>query len=190
MADADYFSFYTTGGTVNLNVNVAALGANLDARLELYQMRSILHPTGGIIQIPVMIASAAPSNSLGASLSVYVGAGTYYVAVKSHGTYGDLGQYTLTGAAPRWSYVFDTQYAVARTTTSSSASGFQAGALSSAQFVSAVPSGGGASATDVPTSPAPAGPAQRCIPIALPIAQNAATHEFFEKLGLLAGLGN
>jgi hypothetical protein len=191
MADADYFSFYTTGGTVNLNLNVAAVGANLDARLELYQLRWILHPTGGLIQVPVTIASAAPSNSLGASLSVYVGAGTYYIAVKSQGTYGDLGQYTLTGTAPRWSYVFDTPYALASASTSTGGtSGYVAGATKSTQFAGASLSGGGTPAADVATNPAPAGPVAMPYPNRVAnSARTLASDELFAKLGRFAGLG-
>jgi trimeric autotransporter adhesin len=192
MTDADYFSFYTTGGTVNLNVNVAALGANLDARLELYQFRWILHPTGGLIQIPVMIASADPTGALNASLTVNVAAGTYYVAVKSHGTYGDLGQYTLTGTAPRWTYVFDTTYALSTgtSTLSGATSGFQAGASTSTQLVSAGVSGGGAVATEASLDPAAAGP----VPMPYPNrtssnARTATSDELFAKLGRLSGLG-
>jgi trimeric autotransporter adhesin len=191
MSDADYLSFYTTGGTVNLNLNVAAIGANLDSRLELYQLRWILHPTGGLIQIPVMIASAAPSNSLAASLSVYVGAGTYYIAVKSQGTYGDLGQYTLTGTAPRWSYVFDTPYALATTSTSSGGtSGYVAGSTTSAQFVSSGLSGGGAPATDLAMNPVTVGPVAMPYPNRVAnSARSSATDELFARLGRFAGLG-
>jgi hypothetical protein len=37
------------------------------------------------------------TSSLGEMLSATLGAGCYYLAVLSHGGYGDIGQYTLAG---------------------------------------------------------------------------------------------
>lgn len=83
--DADYFQFTTTGGTLNLQLNVAQFGANLDSVLELQDGSG------------TVIASSAPTNSLGSSLSLTVGAGTYYLVARGMGDYGDMGQYTITG---------------------------------------------------------------------------------------------
>jgi hypothetical protein len=42
------------------------------------------------------ISSIQPFQGLGASLSISLQPGTYAIAVKSHGGYGDLGNYTLS----------------------------------------------------------------------------------------------
>ena len=82
-SDVDYFSFETDAGQVTLQVTVPP-NNNLDARLEL-------RDAGG-----ALIASAAPSNSFGATIVANVQAGSYRVVVASQGNYGDIGQYTLT----------------------------------------------------------------------------------------------
>src|SRR5262249_21722112 len=41
-----------------------------------------------------------PSNDLNATISATLNPGTYYVAVRSHDRYGDVGQYTLSGSVP------------------------------------------------------------------------------------------
>ena len=84
MADKDFFSFTTDAGTVSLMGSVVAYGATLDLKLELF------NASGQQIAI-------ADTTSLGESLSLTLTAGTYYVAVGSHGGYGDVGQYTLSG---------------------------------------------------------------------------------------------
>jgi hypothetical protein len=86
--DTDFFNFGTTGGVVSLSVNVAPVGANLDARLSLY------NAAGGLL------ATADPGDRLGATITLALAPGRYYVAVLSHGAYGDVGQYTLTGTVP------------------------------------------------------------------------------------------
>ena len=43
------------------------------------------------------IITSADKSSLGESISANLTAGTYYVDVASHGSYGDVGQYTLSG---------------------------------------------------------------------------------------------
>jgi Fibronectin type III domain len=83
--DVDVFSFASEPGTITLSVNVAA-NNNLDSILELQTA------TG------VVLATAAPTTSFGASLSYNVtAAGSYRLAVKSQGSYGDVGQYTVRG---------------------------------------------------------------------------------------------
>ncbi|MHB1036352.1 MAG: hypothetical protein ACYC0Y_17045, partial [Pirellulales bacterium] len=84
-ADVDYFSFTTGSGQVSFTLNVAEVGPDLDARLELRRA------TGEVI------ASADPSGSLTATVSATVSAGDYRLAVSSHGTYGDVGQYSISG---------------------------------------------------------------------------------------------
>jgi hypothetical protein len=66
-------------------VDVPAGINNLDARLELRSATGTL------------IASAAPSTSFGASISTTLAAGSYRLAVASQGSYGDLGQYFVSG---------------------------------------------------------------------------------------------
>ncbi len=86
--DADVWSFTTGGGSLTMQLAGAAYGANLDAVLELWDSSS------GVL------LTAAPSNSLGASFSTTVGAGTFYLVARSLGDYGDMGQYTITGSLP------------------------------------------------------------------------------------------
>lgn len=85
MTDVDYFSFSADAGVVNFSVSVLTVGANLDARIELRDATGTL------------IASADPSTSLSATISANVAAGNYRLVVASHGTFGDLGQYTIAG---------------------------------------------------------------------------------------------
>jgi hypothetical protein len=87
-SDLDMWSFTTGGGAVTFQLSGAPYGANLDGGLEL---RSAAGQT---------IASANPSDSLGASLSASLASGTYYVVARSSGGYGNVGQYTLRGTVP------------------------------------------------------------------------------------------
>lgn len=87
-SDWDVFQFTTDGGSLNLSLNVAQFGANLDSVLDL------LNSAGQTI------LSSSPAGSLGASLATTLAAGTYYVAIHSSGGYGNLGTYTLTGTLP------------------------------------------------------------------------------------------
>jgi len=82
-SDVDYFSFETGAGQVTLSVTLPAQN-NLDARLELRTAEDEL------------IASAAPTNSFGATIVFNLQPGSYRVVVASQGNYGDVGQYTLT----------------------------------------------------------------------------------------------
>ncbi|HEX8914822.1 MAG TPA: zinc-dependent metalloprotease family protein, partial [Humisphaera sp.] len=83
-ADVDYYAFDTGAGTVSFNGNVVASGATLDLKLSLYAADGSL-------------VTSADTTALGESLSATVPAGTYRLAVASHGTYGDIGQYTVAG---------------------------------------------------------------------------------------------
>jgi hypothetical protein len=87
--ESDFFTFYTAGGDTSISVNVASEGPSLDARVELYRIAYYrAYP------YLAKVAEADPAG-LNASLSQYLSAGNYYVAVRSHGTYGDVGQYTV-----------------------------------------------------------------------------------------------
>ncbi len=84
MSDEDAFAFSTTGGQVDLSVNVAEVGANLDSVIELWTASGQL------------IATADPSGSYGAVISTDVAAGDYVLVVRSTGEYGSVGQYTVS----------------------------------------------------------------------------------------------
>jgi hypothetical protein len=84
-SDRDVFRFSTGGGSLNLSLSSAGVGANLDGALDL------LNAAGQTI------ASASPAGALGASLARTLAAGTYYVVVRASGGYGNLGRYTLRG---------------------------------------------------------------------------------------------
>lgn len=83
-SDIDYFMFHSDGGMVSLRANVAALGPTLDLAFALFDS------TGQQL-------ASADTVSLGESINYYVNPGDYYVAVSSHGAYGDVGTYTVTG---------------------------------------------------------------------------------------------
>jgi PKD repeat protein len=96
-ADVDVFSFYTGGGTVSLNVAPAAIGANLDIAAALYDAAG------------TQLAYSNPTDTLNASLSLNVPAGTYYLAVDGTGKgdastgytdYASLGEYGISGTIP------------------------------------------------------------------------------------------
>lgn len=86
--DVDVFSFTTPAGNVSFNLDVARYGPMLNASLELRDA------------FGTVIASSKTVN-WSESLTATVDAGTYYVYVSSNGSYGDLGQYGLTGQLPQ-----------------------------------------------------------------------------------------
>jgi len=96
--DTDWFSFYTTGGAVNLAFTGDSLGSNLDISVTLYS------PDG------LEIMTVNPAASLNATLSVVLPAGRYEVmvdgvgfgnpAVNGYSDYGSLGQYFINGTIP------------------------------------------------------------------------------------------
>lgn len=85
-SDLDVFSFSTGAGTVRVSVEVPEGINNLDSRLELRDA------SGG-----TLIASAAPADGFGATVTATVAAGSYRLVVASQGRYGDVGQYTVRG---------------------------------------------------------------------------------------------
>jgi hypothetical protein len=80
-SDVDAFKFSAPGGPIVVTVDPAQYGPNLMPRVELWSSAGL-------------IASADPGRATEASIVITVPAGTYYVFVKSHGDYGDVGQYT------------------------------------------------------------------------------------------------
>lgn len=87
--DIDFHAF-TVGVADTFRAVVQGLGqwTNLDAVLELRNAAGTL------------LAMASPTDSPAASIARYLAAGTYTLAVKSSGTYGWVGQYTLDVDAP------------------------------------------------------------------------------------------
>jgi hypothetical protein len=85
-SDTDFYSFTTPSqSSVMFTAKVAQYGPTLHLKLAL------LDSTGHVIV-------AADSDSLGQTLSADLPAGSYRIEVASHGDYGDVGQYTLSGA--------------------------------------------------------------------------------------------
>jgi hypothetical protein len=92
IAEQDLFSFTTGSGIVTLSALHNAYGGMLDIELLLYRQDGALLET---IDPPLTLTG--PDYGLDATFSGYLAAGTYYVGVAGHGSYGDLGQYTLAG---------------------------------------------------------------------------------------------
>ncbi|MFN3404158.1 MAG: fibronectin type III domain-containing protein [Cytophagaceae bacterium] len=96
--DIDVFSFTCGAGTVNLTANSSAAYANLDI------LAWITNASGATV------ATANPTNSLSATISVNVPAGTYYLHIDGTGNgdplttgysdYSSLGLYTISGTIP------------------------------------------------------------------------------------------
>jgi hypothetical protein len=84
-SDVDVFRFQSDGGLVQLRADVAPLGPMLDLKL------SLADASGNVL-------AAADTASLGESVSATVAAGDYFLSVASHGDYGDVGQYTISGS--------------------------------------------------------------------------------------------
>jgi hypothetical protein len=86
--DVDMFRFETGGGSVNIKLDLPhdpflSGVPNLDAKLSLY------NANGG------HIATVDDPMKLDAVINQNLAAGSYYVAVSSHGVYGDVGKYSL-----------------------------------------------------------------------------------------------
>jgi hypothetical protein len=89
----DLYSFTTGSGIVTLSAQHYAYGGMLDVKLLVYREDGTLLQT-----IDPPLSATGPDYGLDATFSGFLSAGTYYVDVTSHGSYGDIGQYTLTGA--------------------------------------------------------------------------------------------
>lgn len=87
-SDLDLFSFTTSGGPASFQLSVAPYGPNLDAVLQIWDASG------------QVLASSNPAASFGASLSLTLTGGTYFLAARSSGGYGNVGQYTLSGSVP------------------------------------------------------------------------------------------
>jgi len=84
-SDRDYFRFDAAAGSVTLNVTVPKF-ANLDAKLELWSSDGL-----------TLLASSDPTTGLGATITTTLAGGSYIMVVASHGSYGDVGTYTVSG---------------------------------------------------------------------------------------------
>ena len=97
-ADVDFFRFDTSGGVINLNIEPAAIGPNLDIEVKLYDFM------GNVLD------TFNPTDSLFARIENYnLGAGTYYLSVDGVGKgdlssgyndYASLGFYSIKGTVP------------------------------------------------------------------------------------------
>lgn len=88
--DADWFSFTTLAGGVNIAAQPAIALTDhpmLNVDLQLFDATGTLLASG-------------TQSTLAKSISADLPAGTYYVDVSGDGTYGDLGQYSLNITAP------------------------------------------------------------------------------------------
>lgn len=103
--DADAFAFATGAGTVSFTATPAALGANLDIKLQL------LDASGAVVASADPAVAQVSSNvasGLNASLTASVNAGTYRIVVDGVGfgdplstgytDYGSVGAYSLSGS--------------------------------------------------------------------------------------------
>jgi len=95
--DNDWFSFdVSKTAEVEVNVQVAEIGANLDAKFYIFKY--VTNDRTGIVDA-VEIAHVDPSDSLDATHRAKLSPGTYHVLVSGHGDYGDVGQYTISAKA-------------------------------------------------------------------------------------------
>ncbi len=100
--DVDLFRLTTTTtNTYQFTVTVPQFG-NLDSQLVLYSIRPGTFGFDTLSQVSLVdpAISTSPFSGLGASLSATLPAGKWAVGVRSHGGYGDLGNYTLTVSIP------------------------------------------------------------------------------------------
>jgi hypothetical protein len=84
--DLDYWSFTTGAGFVSFTVSVPEGINNLDAKVALTNASGTL-----------VTAWQDPTFGFGAAVSATLPAGSYRLVVGSHGGYGDVGQYTISG---------------------------------------------------------------------------------------------
>ena len=86
--DADYYVLdIPVGGTISINQNGPA-GAMLDAVLEIRLSDGSFWESYD--------STPATTDNIGGTYT----AGRYYLVVRSHGDYGDIGQYTISGTIP------------------------------------------------------------------------------------------
>ncbi|MCA8987137.1 MAG: VCBS repeat-containing protein [Planctomycetaceae bacterium] len=118
--DLDLFSFTTTGGLVNLQIDPAQYGPNLDI------LATLLDESGNVI------ATSNPTNLLSASFSLTLAAGTYTLQIDGTGNtvtgstytdYGSLGEYSISGTIEGFGQQAPPQQTVAQQLASFTSSG-------------------------------------------------------------------
>ncbi|MBC7783109.1 MAG: hypothetical protein H7144_04655 [Burkholderiales bacterium] len=82
-SDVDVFSFRAGAGPAEINVQVGQFAKMLDASIELRTAAGAL-------------VASADNTDTGEGLSVDLAGGTYHLFIKSHGLYGDIGEYKIT----------------------------------------------------------------------------------------------
>ncbi len=98
-SDKDVFKFESGAGAININVDAAAVGANLDIEASLYNSAGTL------------LTTSNPTDAINASISLSgQPAGIYYLEIDGVGKgdayvdgytdYGSLGRYTISGTIP------------------------------------------------------------------------------------------
>lgn len=99
--DTDWFRFTSSGATFNFNVSTLQF-ANLDARVEIYRITQNWWGTTTqlVYAVDPQVNSFNPFSNLGASFAISLASGKYAAVVRSHGGYGDLGNYTLRISVP------------------------------------------------------------------------------------------
>jgi hypothetical protein len=83
-SDVDDFKFTAGFGTARFTLNAAPYGPMLDGTLRL------LNSNGDVL-------ATADTAALGETITMNLAAGQYILQVSSHGSYGDIGQYTISG---------------------------------------------------------------------------------------------
>jgi hypothetical protein len=92
--DVDYYTFTTSGGLVDLDINAFGENPNLDIRIKLFDSSGS------------QVLSNNPSDGVDALIQRTLPAGTYYLAVDGVGKsgvysdYGSLGFYSIEGTIP------------------------------------------------------------------------------------------
>lgn len=84
--DVDVFSFTSGPGDIAFTVFPAPINNDTDLALEIRDANGAL------------LGSNDPADSFGATVRATVAGGSYRLLVKSHGGYGDTGQYTFAGS--------------------------------------------------------------------------------------------
>jgi hypothetical protein len=91
-SDVDFFRVWVPAGLAVFNIDPAAYGGMLDAKLLIVDSAG-----NTVVSVDPAIDPAVTGFGLSASWRGNLSAGTYYIGVASSGHYGDVGQYTLTG---------------------------------------------------------------------------------------------
>lgn len=94
-SDVDCFKFSSDTATVSFETIVDKVAPNLKVSMELWKVNSQHQQHWGRKAIEVIAKSG--SVKLNAKIYKKISAGDYIIVVKSHGEYGDIGQYSLRG---------------------------------------------------------------------------------------------